>query len=789
MMAKQPVGTRRSTCYATAVAIALVAGLPFGRGLLRGECFFFRDLSRAVFPQKLFLAQGLLQGELRHWNPYVHEGEALRGQSLGYPLDLLHVLVPSEWGLSLVLAAHVPLAALAFMALARQLALAPLAAAAGALVYALAGFPLSLLNLGAALQAHAWAPLVVRGLIRASQGRWADSALAAVPIALLASTGAAEFVAQAFLIGVVLALSRSPTRLARLAGALALGCGLAAYVLLPMSGLVEGSSRGRGLDASVVLAHSVHPVTWLQVVVGGLYGDPSDLTNRWQGQNFFPRGFPYILSLYEGLAVLLLAALGAWRGGGPARRLAALGLVASLLCLGRYAGLGPLVEATPPALRVFRYATKAFFTVHFTLALLAALGIGVLARPCLTAWRHIAAFGLAVGSLFVFAPLLPRALPDLMTAFIGGFFAPEYAWATRWSLLGEVLRDAATGGAVAAACGGVALCVARRYLAPDRGGLLLVALVASDLLRTGAGLNTVVVPSFYRTWHATADLVAVIREAGGRLYTCEPSFSSAYYTARAARNADHEVWTFAVEMESLSPNYNIGVRVPSALSPDLTMLVPEQRVLPASASDCRALAELEGLWRRAGVAWVLALDPLVSPALRQVAVIAPPRIAPLRLHLYALADPLPLRAVAKEVFEANGREEAELIAEEKGFQLRGAVAVEGGRPVASATGRIVERSEQPGNVELVVESDRPTVVVVRDAWDRGWTAEVGSAPAPVLRADGRHMAVPVPGGRSRVVLSYRPPRLASGVALSGLAALVCLILVVGPGVRDRARQL
>jgi uncharacterized membrane protein YfhO len=63
------------------------------------------------------------------------------------------------------------------------------------------------------------------------------------------------------------------------------------------------------------------------------------------------------------------------------------------------------------------------------------------------------------------------------------------------------------------------------------------------------------------------------------------------------------------------------------------------------------------------------------------------------------------------------------------------------------------------------------VVVVRDAYARGWSARVNDVEAPVLRANGRHRAVSVPAGTSRVVLSYRPPGLTLGLAIAAASAL------------------
>src|SRR5687768_13846003 len=104
---------------AAASGVALVAALPFLPGLLRGHSSYFRDLAVHFFPLRLFALDGLRRGELRYWNPLLHAGVPSPFPPVSYPLDLAQMFVPDPWGISLTLALHVPLAALAFMALAR----------------------------------------------------------------------------------------------------------------------------------------------------------------------------------------------------------------------------------------------------------------------------------------------------------------------------------------------------------------------------------------------------------------------------------------------------------------------------------------------------------------------------------------------------------------------------------------------------------------------------------------------------------------------------------------------
>jgi len=85
------VRSERQREWAAAALVALVAFLPFARGVLSGASLYFRDLSLHFFPLRRFALEGLRRGELRFWNPYVHEGVPLSLPPLGYPLDLASI--------------------------------------------------------------------------------------------------------------------------------------------------------------------------------------------------------------------------------------------------------------------------------------------------------------------------------------------------------------------------------------------------------------------------------------------------------------------------------------------------------------------------------------------------------------------------------------------------------------------------------------------------------------------------------------------------------------------------
>jgi hypothetical protein len=224
------------------------------------------------------------------------------------------------------------------------------------------------------------------------------------------------------------------------------------------------------------------------------------------------------------------------------------------------------------------------------------------------------------------------------------------------------------------------------------------------------------------------------------VFTCDVEESPAYLAARAARGASHEAWSFAVLLETLTPACNVPLSVPTALSPDLTMLVPGDRVFSPAEASCRDLDAIVPRLRQAAVGTVVAVDPLRSPDLEEDGVVAPDRIAPLAVHLYRLRDARP-------------------------------------RVEASGGARVVATTYRANEVSIVVDASGSGEVLLRDGWAPGWSARVDGEPAD-LRASGRHRSVRVPPGTHRVAMKYRPAGLFLALGTSGLALAAATALAV-----------
>jgi len=773
-MPRSGARARRGTALALAIA-ASVSFLPFLRGVAAGHVLYFRDLSVLFHPFRQYVIEGLRAGELRYWDPYVHEGVPLLYPPLGYPIDLLQVLWPGPWAVSVLLALHVPLAAAGFVLLARGLGLSPLAAAGGALAYALGGFVLSTVNLYVYVEAAAWAPFVVLGLRAAGRGRARAVGPAALAVAMALASLGVEIALQAVVIGLVLAVRvRRPAALLRPLAAVVLGAAVAAPVVLVMRANMAAGERAHGFTVDVALNQSVHPFTLVQVVVADLYGDLERLPDRWWGSNFFDRGFPYVVSLYLGTAVLALALSSALSDRRRSARLVVVAAAALLVALGRWGGLGRALAAMPDSWRIFRYPTKAFFSVHLCLALLAAIGLHALARG--RAWRVFLAAALVLGLPLALAGAAPLVLPAPTRWFVAHFFPPAITVPFRMQDLSLILADATRGGLLALAGALVAGLVLRGRIRTTLGAALVAAVAVTDLLRAGAGLNPMVAPAFLRT---SATLQAALGGLAGlqRVFTCHPERSRAYWQARALRPQDHEALTFAAWADTLTPHLNRPLHVRSALGEDLTSLVPRDRLLPAGVG-CSDAGGLVPWLRGAGVSHVLSLDPIQGTGLRPLLEVAPARLAPLRVHIYAVDHPLPLRFVASAVRRGRAPRDA-------ADGDRVAVIAEAPEEVDGATGTVRVIGESPEHLAFEVTASRPTAFVVLDGWSPGWRATVDGRPAPVLAA-GPHRAVWVGAGTSRVEMAYRPPALRAGLGLCALG-LVGVALVWTRRARRRPR--
>jgi hypothetical protein len=735
------------------LAVALLSLLSHLAAAFPGGTYYFRDFSVTFYPQRAFQAAELAAGRWPAWNPYLHQG-AFAVPAL-YPLDLLHVFWPGPAAVSWLLTLQFPIAGLCAYALAREMGVSRAGAVTSGAGYALGGLAVSSLNLYLFLQALAVAPAVVLGLRRAAVRGGRDVVWAAVVVALSLTTLAVEFVGQAIAIGLVFGLLAWRAGLLRMLGAVLLGAGLAGVPLLVVAGLVPETARGQGFDASVTLGNELHPAALLQVLVPNLFGRLDAPAELFWGARFFTKGFPYFASLYLGPVLPALVLVG--MAGLPRRErwtVVVLSLLAVWYALGERGGLAPLVA---PWLRSLRFPVKALLTPYLLAVLAAGMGVDRLRQG--RGWRTAAvttglAAVLAVGVAGLFS-----MKPEAMAAWMG----VDATWAPLLRV--EVSRDALRVAAMATAALGLAVVAGRGLVRAPLAALLLGGLVVADLARVGSGMDPQVSPAFFELLPETRAL-ALDDLGGGRVFSYGIDYSPSYRGYLAGRPAGLGLWSFFLNRQMLAPYTNVLDRVEVYGGKDLTGLVPPFTIHGEEDLVPGATARLVPAWGAAAVSRVLSLDPLPGPGLRPLARVRT-GAGDLQMYAYAFDGAWPREYVACRVVGA-GQPLADPAAD---------VSLAAGAATC-ARGRAARTRTLPAILEYDVELDGDGYLVMRDAFARGWRAEVDGAPRPVLRANGDQRAVGLSAGRHHVVLRYHPPGLRAGLGLSAAAAALLAMLWV-----------
>jgi hypothetical protein len=97
--------------------------------------------------------------------------------------------------------------------------------------------------------------------------------------------------------------------------------------------------------------------------------------------------------------------------------------------------------------------------------------------------------------------------------------------------------------------------------------------------------------------------------------------------------------------------------------------------------------------------------------------------------------------------------------------------------VDGAAGTATYSELRPEEVVVRVDAPVPSIVVVRNAWDEGWSATVDGRPADVMPTDLLLQGVAVTAGEHEIRLVYREPTLARGIVGSAIAWLGLLVVM------------
>ena len=95
------------------------------------------------------------------------------------------------------------------------------------------------------------------------------------------------------------------------------------------------------------------------------------------------------------------------------------------------------------------------------------------------------------------------------------------------------------------------------------------------------------------------------------------------------------------------------------------------------------------------------------------------------------------------------------------------------------------RSRGGARITLEVDAKAAGLLVLAESWYPGWTARIDGRDARVHRVNHGLMGLRVPPGKHRITLLFSPSSLRWGSALSGLALLIVLGLLLWPLIRRK----
>ena len=738
MLASPAIPTLRTTALrgrlpslaaaAGAAAHALVAAWVFAPALLGGRVLYFRDLSTYFYPNLVFLGQSLAAGVFPLWNPSVDAGTPFL---MLYPPDTLLVAVGgARFALAVGPPLHMLLASVGASLLGRELGMGRVAAWTCGSIFALSGFRVSAVNLLEKHQAAAWAPVVVLAAVRcARRPRPAAAVLLAGVLALQVSTLAGEIVLQTAAAAALLAWRPMDRRgWLALGAAGALAAVLAAPALLGAAAVMKDTRRGSGFSAAEALSGAASPLELAGLALPRFFGEMHTLTEAgFWGQDVFPGGFPYLLSVYVGLAALALAT--------AAGRDRSWLLVAAsvLLALGARGPFAPVLVS----LAVFRSPVKFLFLASLGIALLAGRGLD---RAHRSRGHWLA---LAPGVAVTLAAVALHLAPERMAAALAGF-APLADPRAQQVILASWPGAFLVSGVLALAAGA----------AITHGGRIAAAagvLAALDLLAVHGDVNRFAPASFYELRPEVRALLApAFREGPARVFGYGIGNTPGLPFSPALLRENSDVWLYYLDRQVLWGRAAVLDGLEVAFDEDRTAWAPRGAALTAAESTPAAYETVHARLRGANVRWILSFAPLPADRVSERGMAWLPEVL-VPLRLYEVRDALP-----------------------RAFFVTDLAAAE----PASVSPPIEVSAGSPHDIRVRASTPRGYVILLA-GWDAGWMARAEDGAAlPVLRAGDRYIAVATPGGERTVHLRYRPRWWRIALALAGLGVAVALVALI-----------
>lgn len=763
----------------------------FHEAIFSTGVLFIRDMLRVYGPLHAHWASRVAAGEFPQWLAGAGMGQPVLGTVVSgalHPSNFLYLLLPVGVALKWNVLLCYP-AALGGTYLAARRFASPGPSLVAAILFTFGGYLTGISNNLPYLLASSTLPWVLWSADRLFERPTVGRALLAAGLhVLVLFAGDPQAYAVSGAVIVTLAGVRSG-RLGRARtliwclGLLALSALLAAPQLLPAAWTVQASCTSL-VSKELGQLWSVHPLLWLEVALGPIFSS--------QAVSFGEQALAlellglrmdslWVPSLHVGLPVLVLAGLACWAN----RRERWVWLhgaslvVLGWLSMGRFGGLYGVVFDLLPVWRSFRYPVKLVPFVALGLALAAGLGLEVILRDEARRRRARSAFALSALGAMVLAA----------SEWLGHLFSAKLIPAL-WNGTPPPAELARLGHEWVVACLASAIVCGAVWgiLKEAKQPVTTAALVASALFfylfALGRPSTVMVSPRIYEEPPPFAQLLGAREKAP--LAPGGPRLGHVISTLRVPDDPNTPV--FAAYAQGMWRAMTTETQL-------LWGLEGSGYYLPATPMRCCQLLGNKQAWTER-YSKLMSVRYLVAdaPGKEQLTQLGLPLLAvdpAYELALFENPEARPRAYLARPRCVASPQ--AALAELESGKPLGPEEAlVECGSPLpVAAEGKLGEArvlSYLPERVELEVNAETNSVLVLSDSYYPGWSATIDGEPAEILPANHVARAVSMSAGNHKVVFNYQTPGLALGTGL-GLGALIAAsLLALWEWLRGRTRS-
>jgi hypothetical protein len=719
--------------------VLIAAPLVIFAPLIVGRVWYWGVPLLQFYPWQRLASEYYHAGQLPLWNPLLGSGAPLAANlqtGAFYPLNFLHLLLPTEHALGYTAILHVILAGLFMYAYLRAMKVSMLAALIGALAFELNGFLIARAGFLSVTTAVPWlaAWLWRAETLQDARGRMQDMLWLALVIGLGILAGHAQtavygliFISLYFVWRTIsnrASLHRSiPRSLVLFAFAILLGLALAAVQLLPAAELTRESQRAGGLDSTKIMTHSFWPLRLLTLFSPDFFGNSAQ-NNFWGYDNYWEN------AAYIGLIPLLLALYAIWNRvrrrvtEGPIGFLATTAIVSLVLAFGWFTPIYPWLFNMLPGFDLFQGPAR--WLIVTILALCALAGFGMQQLIDRGVWRK------ATNRLILFG--LALSLAGLAASFVLKGRVETFGPATL--RLGALLILAGW--------------LFRSDWRKPKWSAALVTVVALDLITAHFALNPTLPPEIYHAANPTAEAIKADGSIG-RVFTFARDEEQIKFGKYLAHRSPDGVNQF----DGFGPNdldYWLGER--AALLPNAAMI---DRLPSANNFDSLIVGRYQNL-----------LDQVEELPLEQ----ALPILS--RMHIGYIASPrelgLPIVTRTPDVtIYRNDQVLPRAWIAPASTDLNAVVEI--------APESVVESLTDSGNaVTIRAASPQAGWLILADTFYPGWRAAIDGVPAEMKIANGAFRAVEFPAGDHMIEFRYEPRSVLIGLMVS-LASLT--VIVVG----------